>query len=147
MSAQEAHYKKLERMYLHSNINTQVYPSTTATISHERAEIRMTLHPRYFHALGAAHGAVYFKLLDDAAFFSVLSVITDFFVLTASFNIQLIRPVSTGSIKAIGTLLFQSKTLFVADATLYNERGKEIAFGTGNFIKTKIALTPEIGYE
>ena len=44
----------------------------------------------------------YFKLLDDAAFFAVHSIVTDVFVLTTSFNINLIRPVSSGVITAKG---------------------------------------------
>jgi acyl-coenzyme A thioesterase PaaI-like protein len=45
---------------------------------------------------------LYFKLLDDAAFFAVNSVVRDVFVLTVSFNIYLTRPVSAGELKASG---------------------------------------------
>jgi len=41
---------------------------------------------------------------------------------------------------------YRSKNLFVAESTLFNEMGKEIAFGTGSFVKSKIALSKEIGY-
>lgn len=143
----EEHFRKLERMYLNANFNTQIYDTTTASISKETAEIGLTINEKYFHALGAIHGSVYFKLLDDATFFAVNSIVTDVFVLTTNFNIQLIRPANEGRIRAKGKVRFQSRNLFVADATLYNESGKEIAFGTGNFMKSKVALTPEIGYE
>ena len=143
----EEHYRKLERMYLNANFNTQIYDTTTAHFSEGQAEIGLTIHEKYFHALGAIHGSVYFKLLDDATFFAVNSIVTDFFVLTTSFNIQLIRPANEGTIKAIGRVRYPSRNLYVAEATLYNESGKEIAFGTGNFMKSKVALTPEIGYE
>ena len=33
----------------------------------------MTVRPDFFHAAGAVHGSVYFKLLDDAAYFDALS--------------------------------------------------------------------------
>ena len=143
----EEHFRKLERMYLNANFNTQIYDTTTASISKETAEIGLTINEKYFHALGAIHGSVNFKLLDDATFFAVNSIVTDVFVLTTNFNIQLIRPANEGRIRAKGKVRFQSRNLFVADATLYNESGKEIAFGTGNFMKSKVALTPEIGYE
>ncbi|MEO9869035.1 PaaI family thioesterase [Ekhidna sp.] len=140
------HYRKLERMYLASKVNTQIFDSTTAKVSHEKAEIGLKIDPKYFHALGAIHGSVYFKLLDDAAFFAVNSIVAEVFVLTTTFNIQLIRPASEGLLRAIGTVRFKSKSLFVAESRLYNDQGKEIAFGSGNFAKSKVALSPEIGY-
>lgn len=141
------HYKKLERMYLQANVNTQLYESTTCEIAHEKATISLTISDKYFHALGAIHGSVYFKLLDDAAFFAVNSIVTDAFVLTTSFNINLIRPASSGVITAIGNVKFKSRDLFVAESVLYNDKGKEIGFGTGNFAKSRVALSKEIGYE
>lgn len=136
----EEHFRKLERMYLSANFNTMIYDTTQATIGHETAEISLEITEKYFHALGAMHGSVYFKLLDDAAFFAVNSIVEDVFVLTTSFNINLIRPANQGRVKAVGKVRYTSKNLFVAESTLYNQEGKEIAFGTGNFAKSKIKL-------
>jgi len=94
------HFKKLERMYLQANVNTMVFNSTSCNIKGGEAEIGLTISEKYFHALGAAHGSVYFKLLDDACFFAVQSLVEDVFVLTTSFNINLIRPVNQGLINA-----------------------------------------------
>ena len=140
------HYSKLERMYLQANINTVLYDTTTIKISEGLAQIELKISEKYFHALGAIHGSVYFKLLDDAAFFAVNSIVKDAFVLTTSFNINLIRPAHKGVITAVGKIKFKSKNLFVAESTLYNDDGKEIAFGTGNFAKSKIELSEKIGY-
>ncbi len=141
------HYEKLERMYLQANINTRIFDTTTVKISEGLAQIGLEISDKYFHALGAMHGSVYFKLLDDAAFFAVNSIVEDVFVLTSSFNINLVRPVDKGIISAIGKVKFKSRNLFVAESTLYNQDGKEIAFGTGNFAKSKIALSEKIGYQ
>ena len=143
----QEHFKKLERMYLQANINTFIYDTTTITISNKHAEIGLAISEKYFHALGAIHGSVYFKLLDDAAIFAVSSIVEDVFVLTTSFNLNIIRPATTGLIKAVGEVRFQSKNLFVAESRLLNEEGKEIVFGTGNFAKSKIALSEQIGYK
>ena len=142
----EDHFAKLERMYLNTKINVEIFPSTTVKIAQGKAEIAISVNENYFHALGAIHGSIYFKLLDDAAFFAVNSVVKDFFVLTTSFNTQLVRPVSSGRIYAKGELKFQSKNLFIAEATLYNEQDREVGFGTGNFMKSRTELTPNIGY-
>ena len=143
----EAHYRKLERMYLKANFNTMIYDTTQVKITHESAQITLDINEKYFHALGAIHGSVYFKMLDDAAFFAVNSIIEDVFVLTTSFNIHLIRPANQGIIKSMGKVKYTSKNLFIAESTLYNEQGKEIAFGTGNFAKSKVRLEDTTGYE
>ena len=140
------HYQKLERMYLKTKVNVEIFDTITAKIGKGEAEIGLTISDKYFHALDAIHGSVYFKLLDDAAFFAANSVVEDVFVLTSSFNLNLIRPVSEGKLKAIGKLRSQSKNVFIAESTLYNEQGQEIAFGTGTFMRSRVALTPEIGY-
>ena len=134
-------------MYLNANINTMIFNTTTCSISMKKSEISLQLSEKYFHALKAIHGSVYFKLLDDAAFFAANSIIEDVFVLTTSFSINIVKPVNEGIIKAIGNVRFQSKNLIVAESSLYNAEGKEIAFGTGNFAKSKILLKDTNGYE
>lgn len=143
----KSHFQKLKSMYLQANVNTKIFDTTTCEISNEYAEIGLEISEKYFHALGAIHGSVYFKLLDDAAFFAVNSIVEDVFVLTTSFNINIIRPANSGMIKAIGKIKYKSRNLYVAEAILYNEDGKEIAFGTGNFAKSKILLSEDIGYK
>ena len=141
------HFEKLKNMYLSAKVNTQIFDTTECTIALEKATISLTISEKYFHALGAIHGSVYFKLLDDAAFFAVNSIVEDVFVLTTSFNTNIIRPANSGKITAVGEVRHKSKNLFVAASTLYNDAGKEIAFGTGNFVKSKIGLSKEIGYK
>lgn len=142
----DEHFLKLEQMYLRANINTQLFSSTTCKIAEGHAEISLQVADQYHHALGAMHGAVYFKLLDDAAYFAVNSVVRDVYVLTTEFKLHFLRPVVEGQIKAVGELRFQSRNLWVAAARLFNEQGKEVAFGTGSFARSKMALDPEIGY-
>ena len=141
------HYQKLERMYLVANIQKLMFETTTIKISEGESEVGLTVQEKYHHAGAAMHGAVYFKLLDDAAYFAANSVIEDVFLLTSSFNVNLIRPVVSGKIRAIGKLKSQSKNLLIAEATIYNEEGKEVAFGTGTLMKSGVVLTPEIGYK
>ena len=142
-----AHYRKLEKMYLGANVNTKIFDTTTCKIEAEKATITLEISENYFHALGAIHGAVYFKMLDDAAYFAVSSVVKDCFMLTSSFNINILRPVSKGKLTAIGTIRYKSSNLFAAEAKLYNQDGKEVAFGTGNFARSKMLLSEEVGYK
>ena len=133
-------------MYLSAPIN-KFYEGITLNISHERAELSLKIDPKYFHATNAIHGSVYFKMLDDAAFFAVNSIVSDIFVYTVSINVQLLKPVTKGIIKSVGELKFKSTNLFIADSTLYNEENKIVGRASGNFMKSKVALTEEIGYK
>jgi uncharacterized protein (TIGR00369 family) len=147
MEEQEMHFRKLERMYLSAPVNNQIYNGITITISDQKAELTLKIEEKFFHAANAIHGSVYFKMLDDAAFFAVNSIVKDVFVYTVSFNIQLLRPVSSGLLTSTGELKFKSSNLFIADSILLDENKKLVGRGSGNFMKSKIELTQEIGYK
>jgi uncharacterized protein (TIGR00369 family) len=139
------HFRRLERMYAAAPIN-QFFAPRLHIPEEGVAELRMTVRPDFHHAAHAAHGAVYFKALDDATFFAANSLVKDVFVLTVSFNLYLTRPVSDGEIVATGRVVSRSKRLYLAEGVLEDERGREIARGSGAFMPSAIALTAEIGY-
>ena len=116
-------------------------------VSEGCAVVTMEVRRDFFHAANAAHGALYFKALDDAAFFAVNSLVPDVFVLTVSLNAYLIRPVSEGKITAVGQVVHRSRRLYVAESQLSDSEGKEIARATGTFMPSDIPLSPAIGYE
>tara|TARA_B100001057_G_scaffold296629_1_gene296833 strand:- start:127 stop:558 length:432 start_codon:yes stop_codon:yes gene_type:complete len=134
------HYKKLENIYLNANLNKEIYSNTEIVISKNYSEIKMPIKEDYFHALNAIHGSVYFKMLDDAAFFAAQSIIEDYMLLTASFNITFKMPVTNGSIKSVGTLCSVSEKEFNADSKIYNSKNEIVAFGKGVFKKSKISI-------
>jgi len=103
--------------------------------------------PPDYRSVHAVHGPVYFRALDDAGFSAANSLAEDVFVLTASFGIHLLRPVAPGDMKAIGKVVQASKNMFIAEATLTNSKGEEIARGIGTHVRSKAPLSPDIGYE
>lgn len=144
MPGDEEHYRKLERLYLRAPTNQYYRPSIR--IGHQEAEVEIAIRPDFFHTAGATHGSIYFKVLDDSAFFAVNSVVPDVFVLTVSYTVYLTRPITEGTIKGSGRLVHASKRLYVAEATATDSDGNPIATGSGTFMRSSIALTPEIGY-
>ena len=144
MSAEE-HYRKLERMYASAPVNR--YYAPTMRVSEGCAEVTIAVRPDLFHAAGAVHGVAYFKMLDDAAFFAVNSLVDDVFVLTVSFNVYMTRPISEGEMKATGRVVHRSRRLFVAESRLVDSGGREIGRGSGTFMRGSIPLSPQIGYE
>jgi len=140
------HFRKLQNMYLKAKCQTSYYETITINISEQETIITLDISDKYFHALGAIHGSIYFKLLDDASFFAVNARVKDVFVLTTSFNINIIKPVNSGTIKAIGKVKHEGRNIFVGEASLYNDKDQLIGFGTGNFTRSRIELTEKIGY-
>lgn len=110
------------------------------------AEIRMQIQENFFHSAHAVHGSYYFKLLDDAAFFAVNSLVENVFVLTVSFNLQLLQPISQGELCSSGKVIRKSRNIFFAEAVLTSSQNAEIAKGSGVFTRSKVVLTKEVGY-
>ena len=81
-----------------------------------------------------------------SAFFAASSLVLDVFILTTSFHINFLRPVSSGQLIAEGAIKFSSEKLVIAESHLFNDAGKEIAFGVGHFTKSKVPLSKDIGY-
>jgi uncharacterized protein (TIGR00369 family) len=131
-------------MYASAPVNRYFNP--TLTVDDGRATVAITVRPDFFHAAHAMHGSVYFKALDDAAFFAANSAVEDVFVLTVSFNLVLLRPVTEGVITATGTLVHRTKNLLVAEAVLLDARERQLARGNGTFMRSTIALGPAVGY-
>ncbi|HSR48169.1 MAG TPA: PaaI family thioesterase [Anaerolineales bacterium] len=138
------HHRKLERMYLHAPVNA--FYSPTIEIAQGRAIIEIVVREAFFHAAGAIHGSIYFKVLDDAAYFAVNSIVDDTFVLTASFNLHIFRPVSAGVLRAEGKLLSGASRHYVGESVATVD-GVEVARGTGTFLKSRRVLGEIPEYE
>ena len=140
----EEHFKKLERMYLGAPINRYFAPRIA--ISEGQAIVTLPLRDDFHHAASAVHGAVYFKVLDDAAYFAVNSVVDDVIVLTVAFTVHFIRPVSEGVITATGRVVHRSRRMLIADVEAVDSRGRVVARGTGTFMRSETPLGPDLGY-
>lgn len=136
------HHRKLERMYAAAPINRFYAP--TLRVDDARAEVAITVRPDMHHSAGGMHGSVYFKLLDDAAWFAVASLVEDVFVLTASFEVELLRPFTTGPVRAVGVVTDRGER-FGAQAELF-AGDQLLGRGRGVFVRGRGALSPEVHY-
>lgn len=139
------HFKQLKKMYAAAPIN-EIYLPTIEILEGE-AIIEIELNNKFHHAAGAVHGSVYFKLLDDAAFFAAQSYEQEVFVLTTSFTTYLTRPVSSGKLKSIGRVVNRNKSQFISESVVYNEQGNEIGRGSGIIVRGKFPLKDALGYK
>ncbi len=140
----EEHYRKLENLYHTAPCN--VYYQPRLTIREGAATLVIPIREELFHGAGATHGAAYFKAMDDASFFAANSLVEDVFVLTVQFNVHFLRPVTEGEITAEAKIVQAARSQLVAEARLTDSEGRDIGCGTGSFLRSKIKLSPEIGY-
>lgn len=141
----DEHFRKLENMYLSALCNEYYHPKIK--ISKGMAEVIIPVDKKFFHAADAVHGSVYFKIMDDAAFFASNSLVNDVPLLTVSFNLNFIRPVALGEMKAVGKVIYHSAKYFFAESIAYDSKEREIARGSGNFVKSTTPLAENIGYK
>ena len=145
VSGAALHWRALESLYASAPINT-LFASHLDITKEGSARITFDVDPACYHAAGAAHGTIYFKMLDDAAFYAANTLVTDRFLLTTSFNLHLTRPVRAGRVIAEGRWVSGRRRVFVAESRLIDAEGEEIARGTGTFMRSRIALSGLDGY-
>jgi uncharacterized protein (TIGR00369 family) len=139
------HWRALEGLYASAPVNRH-FPSRLEIVGEGRSRLTFVIEEGHYHAAGAAHGTIYFKMLDDAAFYAANTLITDRFLLTTSFNLHFTRPVRTGTVVAEGRWISGRRRVLVAEARLIDAEGEEIGRGTGTFQRSRISLSSLPGY-
>ncbi len=141
----DGHFRRLERLYAAAPIN-QLFRSRLTITGEGTSRIEFDVEPEHFHAAGAAHGTIYFKMLDDAAFYAVNSLVPEHFVLTTAFNLLLERPLPAGPLVAEGRWVSGRRRMMIAESLLIDSKGEEVARGTGTFMRSRIELASLPGY-
>ena len=141
----QLHHRALERLYASAPINAK-FASRLEITGQGLSRISFTIDEEVFHAAGAAHGTIYFKMLDDAAFYAANTLVTDRFLLTTSFNLHFTKPVRAGEVVAEGRWISGKRRVFVAESRLVDDEGDEIGRGTGTFMRSRIPLSSLPGY-
>lgn len=144
-SGEAAHFRALERLYRSAPINGG-FESKIEITGPGAARIRFEVAPDHFHAAGAAHGTLYFKMMDDAAFYACNSTVSDRFLLTTAFNLVFSRPLKGGAVVAEGRWISGRRRVLIGEARLVDSTGEEAARGTGTFMRSHIPLSSLPGY-
>ncbi len=144
-SGAASHYRALENLYDSAPVNA-LFDSRLEIIAEGQSRITFNVDEKVYHAAGAAHGTIYFKMLDDAAFYAANTMATDRFLLTTSFNLHFTKPVRAGQVIAEGRWVSGRRRVFVAESRLIDAEGEEIGRGTGTFMRSRISLSSLPGY-
>ena len=140
-----AHFRALEALYASAPIN-RLFQSTLTLERAGQSRISFEVAEPSYHAAGAAHGTLYFKMLDDASFYAANSLVSDRFLLTTAFNLHFTKPLRAGAAFAEGRWISGKRRVFVAEARIVDSSGEECARGTGTFLRSHIALAGLAGY-
>lgn len=139
------HCKALQGLYGHLPNNEYYRPVMQCSPGH--AEVSIEVQKKMFHVANAVHGSVYFKLLDDAAFFSAATQDNQYFILTVSFLTNILRPISEGRMIARGKTVHVGKRLLLAQSEVVDEKGHVLALGQGSFMRSQILLSSLDNYK
>ena len=132
------HLKNLIKMYSIAPINKFYKPKMSLSLG--SSTIEMKIKRKFFHTGQSVHGSVYFKMLDDAAYFASQTHEKEFFLYTVNFEVNFIKTVSKEVIISKGKLLKKSSNKLISKAILYGCNGEEIGYGKGIFVKSNILL-------
>ncbi|MBV1916591.1 MAG: PaaI family thioesterase [Sphingomonadaceae bacterium] len=144
-SGARLHWQALVGLYASAPVN-QLFESSLEITGEGSSRISFNIDETCHHAAGAAHGTIYFKMLDDAAFYAANTMVSDRFLLTTSFNLHFTKPVKAGAVIAEGRWVSGRRRVLVAESRLIDAEGDEIGRGTGTFMRSHIPLSGLPGY-
>jgi len=96
------------------------------------SEIIYSPKPEHFNSFDVAHGGSVMTLLDVSMATAARSVDKTFGIVTIEMKTSFLRP-STGTLKALGTLMHRTRTTAFVQSSVYNEAGELCAHSTGTF--------------
>ena len=137
----QKHHQLLEKAYEKAPISGLFNTHKISFSSEGDTTVHFTPEKKHCHTAMSLHGSGYFKMLDDAAWFSAQAQVHDNFIYTVSFNTYLQKPVPPGTaLVAKGHTTFVSKNMLIAESKLYNGE-TVVATGSGTFMKAPVALS------
>jgi uncharacterized protein (TIGR00369 family) len=139
------HFRRLEQLFHEAPVQ-DLLPGAEMRVSEGKAEYTLAIKEAWFHAAGAMHGAIYFKMLDDAAYFAAASLEQEYFMLTKSYTIHFRRPVEMDVLTATGEVISRTDKEIIAKSEVCNSAGKVVARGEGVFVKGPKPLRSLNGY-
>lgn len=102
-------------------------------VSEGRAVFRGVPSAQHLNPLGGVHGGWTATIMDSALACCVQTLLAKGEAYTtAEFKVNLIRPITprTGLVECTGTVVHKGRTTAVSEASLRDENGKLLAFGT-----------------
>ena len=110
-----------------------------------RSRVEMVVEEKHFNPFRMVHGGVYPSLVDAAAFWAVYAQIEeDVGLTTVELKLNYLAPASKGHLIATGRTIKMGKSLCLGEATIEDEQGKLLAYGTETMMIIKDLKIPGI---
>jgi uncharacterized protein (TIGR00369 family) len=141
---QRLHFAHLQRIYESAPCN-KFYPELQMKLEPGRCVLTTPVMHEHFHSGGALHGAVFFKFLDDAAYFACATREPLYFLLTVSYHLKFLRAASEGFMWAEGKWMAEKDNAFVGSSVLYDNKDRVLARGEGVFVRSALPWDNAMG--
>ena len=114
-----------------------------AEVSEGKAVMMMAVGRRFHNPMGTLHGGIITDLADAAMGIATISTLAEGEVFTTlEIKMNFLRPVFSGRITAVGTVLHRGKTIALAEAVVTDDAGKMVAKGVATQMIIKTNKTP-----
>lgn len=104
---------------------TQVHDCTAAG--------EVMLMPHHFNHLSIVHGGVYASVLDHVMGCAAYCARPKANIVTTSLNIHYTAPIRSGTMKATGKVVHESRNMITAEGAIKNEEGELMAMATASY--------------
>jgi acyl-CoA thioesterase len=95
---------------------------------------RVQLAEQHQNPNGVAHGAVLFAMVDTAMGKATMDVLDDgWFCASVDVQLRFIRPVSSGAVEAVATVLKKGRSVVHLEARVADDQDRLIATAAGTF--------------
>jgi uncharacterized protein (TIGR00369 family) len=99
------------------------------------SHLKIAVHEKHLQPYGMVHGGVYASLIDAAAFWACYCEVEEGLALTTvEMKLNYLAPTSKGLLIGRGRTIKMGKTLCLADATIEDEQGRLLAYGTATMM-------------
>lgn len=139
-SDRQAFYDALMKILPLAPIN-KLYQPRNLVVRKGEASLEMPVLEQFFNGGHMLHGSVYFKGLDEAAWFAANSLADKFAFATTSFTNYIFRSVKTGNLQVRARVVSATKNLVVVESDMFNDSDILVARGSGTFQPTPIPIT------
>lgn len=99
----------------------------------EKAVISLNAERRHLNLLGIVHGGVLMSMMDNAMGLAVMLAYRDEKTVTANMNTHFLENTKTGLIYCEGSIMHRIGRTITLQASITNEEGRLIAWGSGAY--------------
>ncbi len=99
------------------------------------ANVELKVENNHLQAFGFVHGGVYSAVIDTAAFWAVFCELEEGTGITSvDLKVNYLAPMKEGRLTAEGRSIKLGKSLGLAEAKVFDEKGKLVAYGSSTLI-------------